>query len=99
MDMLSQVLLKTKQQQALVQLANVLANRLICELYLQEGEGLSEFLNIYPKVSNHQALRIWVKRWLNQSYDDYLITDEIKIDSIYHQLLVDLQRQIPIFIQ
>lgn len=55
--------------------ANTIANKLICKLHIQAGDGLSRFLNVDTCFGNHMAMRVWVQKRLD-TYDSY-IADEI----------------------
>lgn len=54
--------------------ANVIANRLICDMHIQNGSGLARFLEVDICFDNHRAVRIWVQRQLDKT-SDYLIDD------------------------
>ncbi|PKH69191.1 hypothetical protein CXF61_01400 [Psychrobacter sp. 4Dc] len=47
--------------------ANGIANTLICELYIQSGNGLARFLSVDSCFDNHMALRVWVQKRLDAS--------------------------------
>lgn len=54
--------------------ANVIANRLICDMHIQNGSGLARFLEVDICFDNHRAVRIWVQRQLDKT-PDYLMDD------------------------
>lgn len=54
--------------------ANIIANRLIRDMHIQNGSGLARFLEVEVCFDNHCAVRIWVQRQLDKT-SDYLIDD------------------------
>ena len=54
--------------------ANIIANRLIRDMHIQNGSGLARFLEVEVCFDNHRAVRIWVQRQLDKT-SDYLIDD------------------------
>lgn len=54
--------------------ANIIANRLICDMHIQNGSGLARFLEVDICFDNHRAVRIWVQQQLDKT-SDYLIDD------------------------
>ena len=68
--------------------ANSIANTLICELYIQPGNGLARFLSVNSCFDNHMALRVWVQKRLDASIG-YVV------DDMYQQLQGELYELLP----
>ncbi len=68
--------------------ANVIANTLICELYIQPCNGLARFLGVKTCFDNHMAMRVWVQIRLD-AQDEYLV------DEICSQLQSELYGLLP----
>lgn len=68
--------------------ANLIANRLICELKIPFGNSMACFLGVNPKLDNHQALRVWVQRRLAVLSSDVM-------DECYGQLQRELYECLP----
>lgn len=54
--------------------ANVLANTLICELYISFGSNLARFLGVKSCFNNHMAMRVWVQKRLDAN-PDYVLDE------------------------
>lgn len=50
--------------------ANKLAKELIIECGIQQGAGLSLFLDVNHAFDNHVAIRVWVQRMLDEGLDE-----------------------------
>ncbi|WP_352339048.1 hypothetical protein [Psychrobacter sp. 16-MNA-CIBAN-0192] len=59
--------------------ANIIANRLINDMHIQNGSGLARFLEVEICFDNHRALRVWVQRQLDKQ-PSYMVED------IFYQL-------------
>ncbi|MDE4454824.1 hypothetical protein [Psychrobacter sp. DAB_AL62B] len=68
--------------------ANSIANTLICELYIQPGNGLARFLSVDSCFDNHMAIRIWVQKRLDAN-NGYMF------DEMCHQLESELYSLLP----
>jgi hypothetical protein len=68
--------------------ANIIANMLIREHCLQQGNNLAQFLKVEPFFDNYMALRVWVQRRL-KAQDDYII------DEMHNQLQIELYTLLP----
>ena len=76
-----------KRDGAISEDANEIANTLIRELYIQTGTGLARFLGVKRCFDNDMALRIWVQKRLDASFD-YVIDDmRCQLQSELYELL------------
>ena len=54
--------------------ANEIANALMRELYISSGHNLARFLGVKRCFNNDMAVRVWVQKRLDASFD-YVIED------------------------
>ena len=54
--------------------ANLIANALMRELYVSSGYNLARFLGVKRCFANDMAMRVWVQKRLDVSFD-YVIED------------------------
>ena len=67
--------------------ANEIANALMRELYISSGHNLARFLGVKSCFNNDMALRVWVQKRLDVSFD-YVIEDmRCQLQSELYELL------------
>lgn len=79
-----------RNNQLLKDHANDLANQLIIEFDINEGNKIAYFLKVSQDLDNYSAVRRWVEKWLKQQYpltDDNAMYAELKHDDgLYPQI-------------
>lgn len=73
-----------------MRLSNKFAKKLILELQIRQGLGLSVFLNTPSAINNYEAVLVWVKRELACLQDDLF-----EEDGLYLALKLHLLAQLP----
>ena len=67
--------------------ANLIANALMRELYVSSGHNLARFLGVKRCFDNDMAMRVWVQKRLDVSFD-YVIEDmRCQLQSELYELL------------
>ena len=67
--------------------ANLIANALMRELYISSGHQLARFLGVKCCFDNDMAMRVWVQKRLDVSFD-YVIEDmRCQLQSELYELL------------
>ena len=67
--------------------ANLIANALMRELYISSGYDLARFLGVKRCFANDMAMRVWVQKRLDVSFD-YVIEDmRCQLQSELYELL------------
>ena len=67
--------------------ANLIANALMRELYVSSGHNLARFLGVKRCFDNDMAMRVWVQKRLDVSFD-YVIEDmRCQLQSQLYELL------------
>jgi len=76
-----------KQDGAISEDANLIANALMRELYVSSGHNLARFLGVKRCFDNDMALRVWVQKRLD-AQDGYYVEDmSSKLQSELYELL------------
>lgn len=79
-----------RNNQLLKDHANDLANQLIIEFDISEGNKMAYFLKVSQDLDNYSAVRRWAEKWLKQNYpvsdDDSLLDDLKNDDTLYPKL-------------
>ena len=78
---------KFKPDGAISEDANLIANALMRELYISSGHQLARFLGVKCCFDNDMAMRVWVQKRLDVSFD-YVIEDmRCQLQSELYELL------------
>ena len=76
-----------KRDGAISEDANEIANALMRELYISSGHNLARFLGVKRCFDNDMAMRVWVQKRLDVSFD-YVIEDmRCQLQSELYELL------------
>ncbi|MBF2719695.1 hypothetical protein IP510_07360 [Psychrobacter sp. NG254] len=76
-----------KQDGAISEDANLIANSLIRELYISSNHNLARFLGVKRCFGNDMAMRVWVQKRLD-AQDGYFVEDiSIKLQAELYELL------------
>lgn len=80
-----------QDKEQIAYLTNKVAKTLIIDLPIQQGFGMSLFLNTSSNLNNHEALHAWVKQTITHLADRQLYDE----DSLYLLIKSALLKELP----